>query len=53
MITDAEKQRQADMKETEDFTRCRVGKGRGRGAAFEYTDIDTGSVVTSEEYERR
>jgi hypothetical protein len=53
MITDAEKQRQTDMKQTEDFTRCRVGKSRSRGATFEYTDIDTGMVVPSSEYEKR
>lgn len=53
MITDAEKQRQADTKQTEDFTRCKVGKGRSRAAAFEYTDIDTGMVVPSSEYEKR
>jgi hypothetical protein len=53
MISDAEKQRQIDSKQCEDFTRCKVGKSKGRNSSFEYTDIDTEMLVATEEYEIR
>lgn len=53
MISDAEVQRQFDTKQSTDFTRCIVGKCRNKTAAFEYTDIDTESTISHEEYEKR
>ena len=53
MISDAEIQRQFDTNQSKEFTRCVVGKSKSRSAAFEYTDIDTESVVTADEYEKR
>jgi hypothetical protein len=53
MITDAEAQRQFDTNQCQDFTRCTVGKCKNKSAAFEYTDIDMESIISSEEYEKR
>lgn len=53
MISDADKQRQIDSKQCEDFTRCKVGKSKGRNSSFEYTDIDTDLIVATDEYEIR
>ena len=54
MIKDAEKQRMLDVTECENFTRCRVNKAKqSRTGNYEYTDIDTELLVTTEEYERR
>ena len=53
MLTEAEGQRQTDVRACEEFTRCKVGKGRGRFSSYEYTDFDLQCVVSVEEYERR
>ena len=53
MISDAEIQRLYDANESKVFTRCVVGKSKTKTAAFEYTDIDTESIVTPDEYEKR
>ena len=53
MISLAENQRQFDTTQCTNFTRCVVGKSRSKSAAFEYTDIDLESVISSEEYEKR
>jgi hypothetical protein len=53
MISDAEAQRQFDTNQCQDFTRCTVGKCKSKSAAFEYTDIDMESIISSEEYEKR
>lgn len=53
MLGDAEHQRQRDVQACESFTRCRVGKGVGRYSSYEYTDLDTQTVVPVAEYERR
>jgi hypothetical protein len=53
MISDAEAQRQFDTNQCQDFTRCIVGKCKSKSAAFEYTDIDMESIISSEEYEKR
>lgn len=51
-LKEAEVQRNADVSACEAFTRCTCGKGRGK-SSFEYKDIDTGKVITPEEYEIR
>ena len=53
MLVEAEKERQKDTEECEENTRCKVSKGTGRYSSYEYTDIDTGRVVSLEEYNRR
>lgn len=53
MISDAEAQRQFDSNQSKEFTRCVVGKSKSKTAAFEYADIDTETVITPEEYEKR
>lgn len=53
MLSDSEKQRQYDSKLNENFTKCRVSKNKSKNAYYEYTDVNTGMVVTSEEYEKR
>lgn len=53
MISDAETQRQFDSNQSKEFTRCVVGKSKSKTAVFEYTDIDTETVITPEEYEKR
>ena len=53
MINDAEIQRHHDAKLCTDFTRCVVGKGKSKTVAFEYTDIDTESLISADEYEKR
>ena len=53
MISDAEIQREFDTNQSKEFTRCVVGKSKSKSAAFEYTYIDTESVVTPDEYEKR
>ena len=47
MINDAEIQRHHDAKLCTDFTRCVVGKGKSKTVAFEYTDIDTESLISA------
>ena len=40
--------------ESEAFTRCRVNRSKtNRLSCFEYVDLDTGCVITPEEYEKR
>lgn len=53
MLTDAESQRQSDVLACEVYTRCKVGKGRGRYSSYEYTDVDVNSVISVKEYEKR
>lgn len=53
MLSEAEEQKQKVMESVESITRCKVGKVRGRGASYDYTDVDTKSLVDYEEYERR
>ena len=50
---DAKTQRQFDSNQSKEFTRCVVGKSKSKTAVFEYTDIDTETVITPEEYEKR
>jgi hypothetical protein len=53
MLLEAESERKKETAECEHFTRCRVGKGRGKYSCYEYTDIDTGIVVDLDEYKNR
>lgn len=49
----ADKQRKLDTQATENFTRCKVCKSRGRLSHFEYRDIDIDMVISESEYEKR
>ena len=53
MLLEAEAERKRETAECEQFTRCRVGKGKGRYSCYEYTDIDVGDVVDLAEYTNR
>jgi hypothetical protein len=53
MIADAEKQRKQDALACEVFTKCKAEKSRYKNPVFVYSDIETGNVVASEEYEQR
>lgn len=53
MIADAEKQRKQDALACEAFTKCKAEKSRYKNPVFVYSDIETGNVVASEEYEQR
>lgn len=53
MISDAEKQRKQDAVACEVFTKCKAEKSRNKNPVFVYSDVETGNVVASEEYEQR
>lgn len=53
MLLEAESERKKETAECEQFTRCRVGKGKSRYSCYEYTDIETGLVVDLDEYKNR
>ena len=53
MLTAAEKQRKIDSELLENFTRCKVGKSRGRSSCYEYLDFDTNLRISGKEYSRR
>lgn len=53
MLSDAEEQRQKETSACESFTRCKSGKGKGKFACYEYTDVDVKCTVDFAEYEKR
>jgi hypothetical protein len=53
MLTEAEAERKIETAKSEDFTRCKVGRGRGKSSSYEYFDMDTKMRVSVEEYSRR
>lgn len=53
MLSDAEEQRFKETSACENFTRCKSGKGKGKFACYDYTDIDVKCQVDFAEYEKR
>ncbi len=52
-LNDSERQKKQDTAMCEEFTRCRVGKGRDSRSSFEYFDIDANVAISDDDYERR
>jgi len=53
MLEEAESERKRDLRDCENFTRCSIGKSKGRFSSFEYTDIDTKQKVDVDEFKKR
>ena len=53
MLTTSEEERKKETAACENFTRCKSGKGKGRSACYDYTDIDIKCQVDFAEYEKR
>ena len=53
MLDEAEKQRKIDVAQCEDMTRCRIESKRTRASWYQYSDVDSSTVIDPSEYEER